>query len=58
MKCNRCGSTMTYEQFFGSQEHFAGWRGIFCGEIVDDVILENREGSTRALCLSTRITKI
>jgi hypothetical protein len=34
---------MAYEQFFGSQEHFGGWRWIFCGEIVDDVILENRE---------------
>jgi hypothetical protein len=34
---------MAYEQFFGSQEHFWGWRCIFCGEIVDDVILENRE---------------
>jgi hypothetical protein len=34
---------MAYEQFFGSQKHFWGWRCIFCGEIVDDVILENRE---------------
>jgi|GEM_PF-516594 len=42
MKCNRCGSTMAYKQFFGSQEHFGGGRCIFCGEIVDDVILENR----------------
>jgi len=34
---------MVYEQFYGSQEHFWGWRCIFCGEIVDDVILENRQ---------------
>jgi len=34
---------MAYEQFFGSQEHLGGWRCIFCEEIVDDVILENRE---------------
>jgi len=34
---------MAYEQFFGNQEHFWGWRCIFCGEIVDDVILENRQ---------------
>jgi hypothetical protein len=33
---------MVYEQFFGDQERFWGWRCIFCGEIVDDVILENR----------------
>jgi hypothetical protein len=35
---------MAYEQFFGSQEHLGGWRCIFCGETVDHVILENREG--------------
>ena len=43
MKCDRCGRAMAYEQFFGNQEHFWGWRCIFCGEIVDDVILENRQ---------------
>ncbi|HYA91743.1 MAG TPA: hypothetical protein VEK32_09635 [Thermodesulfobacteriota bacterium] len=43
MKCGRCGRAMVYEQFYGSQEHFWGWRCIFCGEIVDDVILENRQ---------------
>jgi hypothetical protein len=32
---------MVYEQFFGNQEHFWGWRCIFCGEIIDDVIIEN-----------------
>ena len=42
MKCDRCGSVMVYEKFFGSQERFWGWRCISCGEIVDDVILENR----------------
>jgi hypothetical protein len=34
---------MVYEQFFGDQERFWGWRCIFCGEIVDEVILENRQ---------------
>jgi hypothetical protein len=34
---------MAYEQFIGEQEHFWGWRCVFCGEIVDDVILENRQ---------------
>ena len=43
MKCCRCGRAMAYEQFYGSQEHFWGWRCIFCGEIVDDVIMENRQ---------------
>ena len=43
MKCDRCGSVMVYEKFFGDQERFWGWRCIFCGEIIDDVILENRQ---------------
>jgi hypothetical protein len=34
---------MAYEQFYGDQERFWGWRCIFCGEIVDKVILENRQ---------------
>jgi hypothetical protein len=33
---------MFYEKFYGPHEHFWGWRCIFCGEIFDQVILENR----------------
>jgi hypothetical protein len=33
---------MVYEKFYGTQENFSGWRCIFCGEIVDELILENR----------------
>lgn len=43
MKCYRCSSDMVYEKFYGPQEHFWGWRCIFCGEIIDQVILENRK---------------
>ena len=42
MKCGRCSHSMVYEKFYGPHEHFWGWRCIFCGEIVDQVILENR----------------
>jgi hypothetical protein len=42
MKCDRCGSAMIQEKFYGPQEHFLGWRCIFCGEIIDYLILENR----------------
>lgn len=42
MKCYRCGGVMVYEKFFGISEEFFGWRCIFCGEIVDSVIYENR----------------
>ena len=49
MRCYRCSSNMIYEKFFGPQEHFWGWRCIFCGEIIDQVILENRLSSSRSL---------
>lgn len=42
MKCHRCSGIMIYEEFYGAQDVFFGWRCIFCGEIVDQVILENR----------------
>jgi hypothetical protein len=45
MKCYRCKSEMVYEKFYGPHEHFWGWRCIFCGEIVDQVIWENRSGN-------------
>jgi hypothetical protein len=43
MKCHRCGSVMVYERFYAPNEHFGGWRCISCGEIIDQVILENRQ---------------
>jgi hypothetical protein len=42
MRCNRFGGMMSYEEFYGHWEHFFGWRCILCGEIIDQVILENR----------------
>jgi hypothetical protein len=42
MNCPRCHGIMAYEKFYGPHEHFFGWRCIYCGEIVDQVILENR----------------
>jgi hypothetical protein len=42
MKCTRCGGLMAYEKFWGKVEDFFGWRCIACGEIVDQVVSENR----------------
>lgn len=42
MKCNKCGGLMVYEKFYGNYEEFYGWRCIFCGDIIDQVILKNR----------------
>lgn len=44
MKCNRCKGMMIYEKFYGRQEDFWGWRCVFCGEIIDQIIIENRLG--------------
>ena len=46
MKCHRCGSMMVYEKFYGHCEHILGWKCILCGEVVDQVILENRQART------------
>lgn len=43
LNCHRCGSVMVYEKFYDTHDHFWGWRCILCGEIVDQVILENRQ---------------
>ncbi len=40
MKCHRCGSVMVYERFYGLDRQFSGWRCVFCGEIIDQVIVE------------------
>ena len=45
MKCGRCLGEMVYEKFYGPHEHFWGWRCVFCGEIIDQVIMENRKSS-------------
>ena len=44
MKCRRCNGSMVLEQFYSEQGDFLGWRCIICGDIIDQVILENRHG--------------
>ena len=43
MRCHRCEGIMNYEIFYGGDGHFWGWRGLRCGDIVDPIILENRD---------------
>ncbi len=43
MRCPRCGSIMAYEKFFHQTECFWGWKCVFCGECIDQVIWENRQ---------------
>ena len=42
-KCLRSQSAVIYDKFYGSHEQFWGWKCLICGEIVDPVILENRQ---------------
>jgi hypothetical protein len=34
---------MIYDKFYGPHEQFWGWRCVICGEIVDRVVMENRQ---------------
>jgi hypothetical protein len=44
MRCDRCNGRMAHEVFYGAEGAYFGWRCIACGEIIDQVILENRYG--------------
>jgi hypothetical protein len=57
MKCLRCDGVMIYDKFYGSFEYFWGWKCVICGEIVDQVILENRELTRRGQVPNTRNRK-
>ena len=41
-KCPRCMGAVTYEKFYGRDDQFWGWKCLFCGNIIDPVILQNR----------------
>ena len=43
LRCHRCGSIMAYEKYYGLEEHFWGLRCICCGDIIDQIILKNRD---------------
>jgi hypothetical protein len=42
-KCLRCGGAMIYDKFYGSFEQFWGWKCLICGDIVDPIIMKNRQ---------------
>jgi len=39
----RCRDTLIYDKFYGPHEQFCGWNCLICGEIVDPVVLWNRQ---------------
>jgi hypothetical protein len=42
MKCGKCSGIMFQEKYYSQEDSFFAWRCLYCGEIVDEVILENR----------------
>jgi hypothetical protein len=47
LRCSCCGGNMVYESFFGLNEQFTGLKCIICGDVIDPVILQNREQMKR-----------
>ena len=50
MKCPKCGGVMSFSKFMSlSNEEmpwsYEGWRCVYCGEIIDPLILLNRKMS-------------
>ena len=47
MNCPRCSGRMVHEDFHGLEDEYAwsypGFRCIHCGEVVDRVIMSNRQ---------------
>jgi len=42
-KCFRCNGAVAYDKFYGFHEQFQGWKYLISIEIVDPVILNNRQ---------------
>ena len=57
MKCLRCSGVMIYDKFYGLYEYFWGWKCVICGEIVDQVIMENRQSMRMGRVPNTRTRK-
>ncbi len=47
MKCPRCNGLMIYERYQDIMGVFDAWRCVICGEILDEVVLENRGGGKK-----------
>ncbi|MEC4677690.1 MAG: hypothetical protein VST69_02910 [Nitrospirota bacterium] len=46
MQCPRCSGMMVYEQIFTSQGGLDISRCVHCGDVVDSVVISNREHPT------------
>jgi hypothetical protein len=53
MKCPRCAGPMNFEEFRSVSSEsgpwtYDGWRCVYCGEIVDALVILNRERARKA----------
>lgn len=49
MKCPRCKAPMRQERFYDFVRHFDAWQCPLCGEVIDPVVLLNRQCSLGAI---------
>jgi hypothetical protein len=56
-KCLRCRGAVIYDKFYGPHEQFWGCKCLICGEIVDPVILENRQLMKAGQGINVRMAK-
>lgn len=47
MQCARCSGLMVFEQFISKTASnavygYEGWRCVVCGEVIDEIIIKNR----------------
>ena len=52
MTCLRCGGAMNHEEFCNDAEGsvpwgYTGWRCLYCGDVIDPLILQNRRRPMR-----------
>jgi len=53
MTCSRCGGVMAAEEFSNLTDgmvpwFYAGWRCLYCGDVVDPLILRHRSRGRQA----------
>jgi hypothetical protein len=56
-KCLRCSGAVIYDKFYGAHEQYWGWKCLICGEIIDPVILANRQMMRAGQGISVRSAK-
>ena len=56
-KCFRCNGALTYDKFYSSHGEYWGWKCLICGDIIDHVILNNRQLMTAGQEIAVRRVK-